>query len=353
MVALHLLGNIAKGVRRALAVELVDRDEVREVEHVDLLELARRAVLRRHHIQAEIHLRHDRRVALADARGLDDDDIKARDLAGGDRVRQRLADFAAGFTRGKRPHVDAGSRAPRVDRVHADAIAEQRAAALAARRIDRDQRDAELVTLIEPQAAYQLIRQRTLPSAPGARDTEHGHLGRVGRLVQRLDEFRVSHVQFERADHPGQCAPAPGQVLVGDGGERGGRFRPEVAVALGDHQPDHSLQSHLLPVFRREDARDAIVVQFPDFRRDDDSAATAIDANAFAAALPQQVEHVPEELDVPALVARHRDALHVFLQRGGDDLLDRAVVPEMDHLRAHALQDAPHDVDAGVVAVEE
>ena len=47
------------------------------------------------------------------------------------------------------------------------------------------------------------------------------------------------------------------------------------------------------------------------------------------------------------------DALHVFLQRGGDDLLHRPVVTEVDHFGARGLQDAPHDVDRRVVAVEQ
>ena len=38
---------------------------------------------------------------------------------------------------------------------------------------------------------------------------------------------------------------------------------------------------------------------------------------------------------------------------GGDDLVDRAVVAEVDHLGALALEDPPHDVDGGVVAVEQ
>ena len=45
--------------------------------------------------------------------------------------------------------------------------------------------------------------------------------------------------------------------------------------------------------------------------------------------------------------------LHVLLQRRRDDLVDRAVVAEVDHLGAHALQDATHDVDRRVVAVEQ
>src|SRR5207253_4778676 len=52
-------------------------------------------------------------------------------------------------------------------------------------------------------------------------------------------------------------------------------------------------------------------------------------------------------------VRAHRDALYVFLQSGGDDIVHAAVVAEVDHLRAHALQDATHDVDRGVVAVEQ
>jgi hypothetical protein len=67
----------------------------------------------------------------------------------------------------------------------------------------------------------------------------------------------------------------------------------------------------------------------------------------------EQVDHVLEEFDVAALVGRHRDALRVFLQGRIDDLVHRAVVAEVDHLGAGRLQDAPHDVDRGVMAVEQ
>ena len=83
------------------------------------------------------------------------------------------------------------------------------------------------------------------------------------------------------------------------------------------------------------------------------AAAATEDADVCAAALLQQVDHVLEVLDVAALVGADGDALHVFLQGGGDHLVDRAVVPEVHDLGAHALQDAPHDVDGGVVAVEQ
>ena len=56
---------------------------------------------------------------------------------------------------------------------------------------------------------------------------------------------------------------------------------------------------------------------------------------------------------MPTLIRAHRDALHVFLQGSGDHVIDRTVVTEVDHLRAHALQNAAHDVDGRVVAIEQ
>src|SRR4030065_520083 len=78
-------------------------------------------------------------------------------------------------------------------------------------------------------------------------------------------------------------------------------------------------------------------------------AASAEDLDVGAAALAQQVDHVLEEFDVAALIGRNGDALHVFLQRGGDDVLDGTVVAEVDHLAAGGLEDAPHDVDRRIM----
>ncbi len=142
-------------------------------------------------------------------------------------------------------------------------------------------------------------------------------------------------------------------VVIGQRRDRVGNRLRQVDVGRGDDLVDHALQAELLPVLRREDPRDAVVVQLLDLARDDDAAAAAEHLDVAGAALAQQVEHVLEELDVPALVRRDRDAVRVLLDRAVDDLLDRAVVPEMDHLAARRLQDPPHDVDRRVVAVEQ
>ena len=59
----------------------------------------------------------------------------------------------------------------------------------------------------------------------------------------------------------------------------------------------------------------------------------------------QEVEHVLEELDVPALVRRDRNAVRVLGKCAVDDLLDGSIVAEVDDLAACRLEDPPHDVD--------
>ena len=179
LVPLHLLAHVAQRVLGAAAVELVDRDEIGEVEHVDLLELARGAELRRHHVERGVDERHDGGVALPDAGGLDDDEVVAGGLARGDRVADRRRQLAAGVARRERAHEDVRP----VDRVHADAVAEQRAAGLAARRIDRQDGDLHCVALVEAEAAHQLVGERALARAAGAGDAEDGR-GLAFRLLE-------------------------------------------------------------------------------------------------------------------------------------------------------------------------
>ena len=142
-------------------------------------------------------MRHDGGVALADAGGFNEDDIKARDFACGNRIRQRFGDFgAAGVARGERAHVNVFV----IDRIHANAIAEQRAAGLTARRIDRDDGDLELIVLINAEATNQLVGQRRLPGTTGAGDAEARRVGFCGEVVQLLDGRRISCAGLKHGD---------------------------------------------------------------------------------------------------------------------------------------------------------
>jgi hypothetical protein len=146
---------------------------------------------------------------------------------------------------------------------------------------------------------------------------------------------------------------APGHFAVTlDGIQLRGRVSGKVLVATHHHLADHAGQAHALAVFGAVDPADAVSLQFADFRWDDHAAAAAKDLDVRAAAAFQQVHHVLEVFDMPALVGADGDALHVFLQRGRHHFVHRAVVSQVDHFGAHALQDAAHDVDGRIMAVE-
>ncbi len=154
-------------------------------------------------------------------------------------------------------------------------------------------------------------------------------------------------------DQAGQRARIP---FAEPGHERrqvlGRRGRAGREIALPHDLVDHALQAHGPSVVGREHARDAVVVQLRDLVRQDRAAAAGKDEDAPSGSR-DQIVHVLEELEVPALVARDGDALHVLLHGAVDDLAHRAVVPEVDDLGAGRLQEATHDVDRGVVAVEQ
>ena len=343
--ALDLLAHVAQGVERAPAVELVDRHQVGEVEHVDLLELAGGAELGRHDVERAIDVGDDAGVALADARGLDDDEIEAGRLAGGDDVRQVGGHLAVRIPGRQRAHEHLGA----VDRVHADAVAEQGAAALALGRVDGDDRDARF-RIVEAEAADQFVGQRRLAGAAGAGDAEHRDGPPVrGHLIEACAQGRIEHAPLQPGDDPRQNAPAVLAQTV----KRGGKILGEVEIGAGEHVVDHALKAHALAVVGRVDAGDAVVLQFADLLGHDHAAAAAEDPDIAGATLTQQVDHVLEELDVAALIGADGDALHVFLDRGRDHFLDRAVVAQVNDLGARGLKDAADDVDRGVMTVEQ
>jgi hypothetical protein len=348
-VALDLLAHVLHGVVAAAFFELVDRHQVGEVQHVDLLELGGGPVLARHDVQGDVHEVHDARVPLADAGGFGDDQVEARGLDRQDGVGQRFGDFGGGAARGERAHVD-----PRVaNGVHADAVAQERPAGLAARGVAAQDGYAYLFEVVQD-AHDQLVGQRGLAGPPGAGDADHGHPAAADLLGQLRAQFGQVAV-FEGFGHLGRRdeighqplvvrrEPLEGEVEALDGGK-----------IQGLHQVvDHALQAHAGAVLGRVDLGDAVGFELLDLLRHDHPAAPAEHLDVRSAALPQQVHQVLEELDVPALVARDGHPLRVLLDGGVHDLLDRAVVAQMDDLRPGVLDDPAHDVDGRIVPVEQ
>jgi hypothetical protein len=178
----------------------------------------------------------------------------------------------------------------------------------------------------------------------------------LGEGLERLGKRRFgltrSGLVFQAGDELRQRAPAQlGMTLNRLHGF--GCVLRQVFVAAHHHLANHAGQAHALAVFGAVDAGHAVVHQFLDLAGHNHAATATKHLDVRAAPAFQQIDHVLEVLDVPALVRAHGNALCVFLQRRGDHLVDTAVMPQMDHLGAHALQDAAHDVDGGVVTVEQ
>ena len=64
----------------------------------------------------------------------------------------------------------------------------------------------------------------------------------------------------------------------------------------------------------------------------DGAAAAAENLDVVRAFFAQKIDNVREKFDVPAVVTRDADRPHVFLDRGADDVANRAMIAEINHL---------------------
>ena len=116
---------------------------------------------------------------------------------------------------------------------------------------------------------------------------------------------------------------------------------------------DHRHQAHLHAVVGVVDALDAVVLQLADLLGRDRAAAAAEHPDVAGAALAQHVDHVLEVLDVAALVAATARCRRRLPAARRAPRPRRAVVAQVHHLDALRLDQPAHDVDRGVVAVEQ
>src|SRR5512143_2075106 len=116
---------------------------------------------------------------------------------------------------------------------------------------------------------------------------------------------------------------------------------------------DHSLQPHAAAIFRREYLADARGFYLLDLIGNDHSSATTEDTDMPGPPLLEEIADVLEKLHVPALITADRDPLGVFLDGSSDDLLHRAIVPQVDHFCPRRLEHAANNVGGGVVTIKE
>ena len=135
----RVVGGGGRGRRGEVAVGLVDDDEIGELHDPALEPLQLVAAGRRD--QHEEHVDHgrDRDLGLPDADGLDQHGVEPCGLAEQERLTRAAGNAAQRAARRRRPHERIGRTG---QLLHARLVAEDRAAAARARRVDREHRDA-------------------------------------------------------------------------------------------------------------------------------------------------------------------------------------------------------------------
>jgi hypothetical protein len=347
MIAAPLLAHVAQRVFRAALLELVEHHHVGEVEHVDLLELAGRAVFGRHHVQRDVGEIHDLGVALADARGLDDHEIEAGGAVQRDHVREHGAGGEMLAARGQRTH----EHPRRGQRVHADAVAQQCAAGAPPRGIDGHHRRVAIRKGAQ-ETLQQFVGQRALAGTAGAGDADHRRAPRLHRRAQRAPQVvdvaaGGGRAAFEQRDGARQ------RGVVMRRRQRVGNGRRRAPSDAREHVFDHAREAQATAVLGCVDARHAVGLQVRDLVRRDGAAPAHHHADVRGMLFAQHVDHVAEVLVVAALVTADGDGVGVLADGGAHDVRHAAVVAEMHDLGARRLQQPADHVDGGVVAVEQ
>ena len=157
------------------------------------------AVVAGHDVQRQVHEVDDLGVRLADAGGLDEDQVEARELVQLDRVLEHGRSREVLATSRERAHEDLLVG----ERVHADAVAEQRRRN-GAGRIDRDDGDLP-VREVTHETRQQLVAQARLARAARARDADDRCLmldarQRAADLIGLRGGFALAVRTFEHGD---------------------------------------------------------------------------------------------------------------------------------------------------------
>ncbi len=191
-----------------------------------------------------------------------------------------------------------------------------------------------------------LVGHARLAGAAGAGDPNNGHVAgaQLPAFAQRTEFLVTVQPLLDRRNRA-----RPGDVVVAldtlGGSTRFLRTRHQIL--------NHGLKTQLHAVIRMIDALNAVADQLLNLLRRNGTAATAKHSDVLGIALAQHVHHVLEVLHVAALIRADRNAVGIFLQRCVDHVGHAAVVPQMNHLNALGLNQAAHDVDRRVMAVEQ
>ena len=168
VIALPLLADVPQRILCTAFVILVQDDQVREIQHVDFFELARRAVFTGHDVDREIDQVDNLAVALANTCSFDNDHVETERLQIRDVVSQHFAGRKMLPSCSDGAHEDPiGSQG-----IHTNTIAQQRAAGSAAGRIYGQNGDIFIRKAGEKAIQY-FVGNATLTGTTGSGDSNY------------------------------------------------------------------------------------------------------------------------------------------------------------------------------------
>ena len=118
--SLVLFFDIAQGIQRAAFIKFVDGNHVGVIDHVDFFQLGCRTVFGGHHVEGNVGMVHNFGIRLANARGLQDDQVVLSSFEDIDCVGYIAREGQIGLAGRQGTHVHPGIAGG----VHADAVAE-------------------------------------------------------------------------------------------------------------------------------------------------------------------------------------------------------------------------------------
>jgi hypothetical protein len=148
-------------------------------------------------------------LVLPDTHRLDQYHVVAGGVEGGDHIAGGTGEAAQVAARGHAAHEDARV-AEQV--LHADAVAEDRAAAEGARRIDRGDANRPVAAAI---GLGELVDERALAAAGRARDADNA--GTAGLGVEGLERrARLGGLVLDAGEQAGEAAAVAGEDALGE-----------------------------------------------------------------------------------------------------------------------------------------
>ena len=238
-----------------------------------------------------------------------------------------------------------------VDTIHANSIAQQGATCFSFRWVDGNDGQFFLGE-IRQEPAHQLIHQTTFARTAGTGYSQNRGFDRLGLAAQIIQNcFVLIGVIFCRRYQSRDIQfglYTSIQFLF-----FALKMRTRGVIGLHHQIIDHALQSHGTSIVGRINPCDAIIHEFFDFFWQNHTATTTKNLDMFGAAGLQQIEHVFEVLVMTALIARHCDGIGIFLNGCFYHLLHTAIVTQVNHLATGGLNDAAHNVDGGIVTIEQ